>query len=64
MKQWEQARDSEMPSIGKNRICELVPHSRNKREIVRSRWVYKIKDGGFHKVRFVVKGYTQWGTGL
>jgi hypothetical protein len=61
-KQWEQARDSEMQSIEKNRIWELVPPPRNKRKIIGSRWVYKVKDGGFHKARFVAKGYTQrWG---
>jgi hypothetical protein len=57
-KQWEQAMDREYKSILQNDVWELVKLPPG-RKVVGSRWVYKIKQGGLYKARFVVKGYSQ-----
>ena len=60
-KQWEIAMEAELASIVKNDCWELVPPPK-KAKVVGSRWVYRVKDGGLHKARFCVKGFTQrWG---
>jgi hypothetical protein len=57
-KQWEQAMDREYKSILQNDVWELVKLPPG-RKVVGSRWVYKIKQGGLYKARFVSKGYSQ-----
>ena len=51
----------EYDSIMKNKTWALVPHPKNKK-VVKSRWVFRIKDNSLHKARFCAKGFTQqWG---
>ena len=51
----------EFDSIMKNNTWKLVPRPTNAK-VVKSRWVYRVKDGELYKVRFCAKGFTQrWG---
>ena len=60
-KQWESAMQKEYDSIIKNNTWKLVPRPTNAK-VVKSRWVYRVKDGELYKARFCAKGFTQrWG---
>jgi hypothetical protein len=57
------AMTEEYQSIMKNDVWEVVPRPKNK-DVVSSRWIYKIKHGADgsiekHKARFVVRGFSQ-----
>ena len=61
LKQWKIAMEAELAFIVKNDCWELIPPPK-KAKVVRSRWVYRIKDDDLHKMRFCAKGFTQcWG---
>ena len=60
-KQWELAMQKEFDSIMKNNTWKLVPRPTNAK-VVKSRWVYRVKDDDLYKARFCAKGFTQqWG---
>jgi hypothetical protein len=48
-------------SIAKNDTWPLVPRPKNAK-VVKSRWVYRVRDNGLFKARFCAKSFTQrWG---
>lgn len=55
---WKSAMLKEIHSIVKNKTWTLVPASKDK-SVVSTKWVYKIKDDGSYKARFVARGFTQ-----
>ena len=51
----------EYDSIIKNNMWKLVPRPTNAK-VIKSRWVYCIKDDELYNARFCAKGFTQkWG---
>jgi len=56
--QWELAMQREYNSIMKNNTWNLVPRPTDA-NVVKSRWVLRMKDNGLHKARFCAKGFTQ-----
>src|SRR5436190_12744943 len=60
-KQWESAMQKEYDSIIKNNMWKLVPRPTNAK-VIKSHWVYPVKDGELYKAWFCTKGFTQrWG---
>jgi hypothetical protein len=62
-KEWMDAMIGEYQSIINNGVWEVVPRPTNK-DVVSSKWIYKIKHGADesiekHKVRFVARGFSQ-----
>ena len=58
---WKIAMQKEYDSIIKSGTWVLVPRPKGAK-VVKSRWVFRIKDCGLHKARFCAKGFTQqWG---
>jgi hypothetical protein len=62
-KEWMDVMIEEYQSIIKNDVWEVVPRPKNK-EVVSSKWIYKIKHGTYesiekHKARFVALGFSQ-----
>lgn len=60
---WEKAMEAEMRSLRRNDVWELVALPEN-RQVVGSKWVYKVKVDGDgqverYKARLVAQGYTQ-----
>ena len=55
------ASDKEVASLEKHSVYELVPIPSvpNRRKLVGTRWVYKVKADGVHKGRLVVLGWSQ-----
>ena len=59
--QWEQSIQRELASLYKNQTWTVVPRPKDAK-VVKSRWVFRIKDNGIYKARFCAKGFTQrWG---
>ena len=57
----ESAMQKEFDSIIKNNTWKLVPRPTNAK-VIKSRWVYHVKDDDLYKARFCAKGFTQrWG---
>jgi hypothetical protein len=61
---WTAATDAEMAQLAANNTFELVPPPPGSNNIMRSKWVFKVKrdpDGNItkHKARLVACGYTQ-----
>src|SRR5437773_2333011 len=58
---WKESTPSELSSLYKNNTWKVVPRPKNAR-VVKSHWVYRIKENGLYKARFCAKGFTQqWG---
>jgi hypothetical protein len=58
---WKESTLRELSSLYKNKTWTVVPRPKNAR-VVKSRWVYRIKENGIFKARFCAKGFTQqWG---
>lgn len=59
-KNWNKAVNSEMESLNKNNVWSLVDDKLSHgKEILTSRWIFKLKDNGKHKARLVVRGCQQ-----
>jgi len=57
---WKAAIESEKESLRKNNTWKLVEEKQvDGKEILTSRWVFKIKDNGSYKARLVVRGCQQ-----
>jgi len=57
---WKMAIDHEKESLNKNNTWEIVDEKQALgKEILTSRWVFKIKDDGTYKARLVVRGCQQ-----
>lgn len=55
--QWKLAMDAEVAALHTNNTWNLAPKPEGK--ILRGRWVYRIKEDGRFKARWVVKGYLE-----
>lgn len=61
-KQWREAINEEKNSLMDNEVWEFVDKKRAQgKEIITSRWLFKIKENGRHKARLVARGCQQRG---
>lgn len=57
---WQKAIQEEKDSLMKNKTWTYVDADQVKgKEILTSRWIFKVKDNGIHKARLVVRGCSQ-----
>lgn len=57
---WLEAIQEEKNSLEKNDVWKLVDRKRAKgKQLVTSRWIFKIKDNGIYKARLVARGFQQ-----
>lgn len=59
-KKWLEAINEEKISLKENDVWDIVDRSKVKSEkLLRSKWIFKIKQDGRYRARFVVKGCEQ-----
>ncbi len=57
---WKKTIDEEKQSLHKNNVWEMVNKEEAKeKQILSSRWQFRVKDGGRFKARLVVRGCEQ-----
>jgi hypothetical protein len=62
---WKQAIEEEKDSLIKNQAWTLVDKSHAAgKQIITSRWIFKVKDDGTHKARLVARGCEQRGNSV
>ncbi|GBM84849.1 Retrovirus-related Pol polyprotein from transposon TNT 1-94 [Araneus ventricosus] len=54
---WKNARDEEMLSMEKNKVCDLVELPEKEKQPITCKWIFKRKRDGKYKARLVARGF-------